>query len=62
MQDAQRFRRRALLAFVLVALAVLALAARFAWLQIVQHKEYVTRADSNRIRTLPIVPGTWPDL
>jgi penicillin-binding protein 2 len=57
MQDAQRFRRRALLAFVLVALAVLALAARFAWLQIVQHKEYVTRADSNRIRTLPIVPA-----
>lgn len=56
-QDAQRFRRRAAIAFVAVTLAVLALAGRFAWLQIVQHAEYVTRADSNRIRTLPIVPA-----
>ena len=56
-QDAQRFRFRALVAFTAVALAIVALAGRFAWLQIVQHAEYVTRADSNRIRTLPIVPA-----
>jgi penicillin-binding protein 2 len=50
------FRSRALLAFAMVVLALVGLGARFAWLQVSQHEEYLTRSDSNRIRLRPIMP------
>jgi len=55
--EAGLFRRRALFAFVIVALALTALASRFAWLQVSQHDELSTRADSNRIKMRPIMPS-----
>lgn len=55
--EARLFRRRALLAFLLVLLGLLALGTRFALLQVVRHEEYTTRSEANRIRTLPIVPA-----
>jgi penicillin-binding protein 2 len=54
--EAALFQRRALVAVIAVALCTFALGARFAWLQVSQHEEYVTRSDSNRIRLRPIMP------
>ena len=51
------FRRRALVAFLLAVVAIAILGSRFAWLQIVQHEEYLTRSDDNRIKLRPIVPA-----
>jgi len=51
------FRRRAAVAFLLALLAVAALGARFAWLQVVKHDEYLTRSEANRIKLRPIVPA-----
>ena len=51
------FRRRALVAFLLCILAVAALGGRFAWLQVLQHDEYLTRSEANRIKQRPIVPA-----
>ncbi|MBB6185163.1 penicillin-binding protein 2 [Oleiagrimonas soli] len=53
--EAHLFRVRALTGFVLVAFALLVLAGRFFWLQIVQHDEYATRSTQNRVhlRRLP---------
>ncbi len=61
LRDAQAelalFRRRALVAFVLASLAILVLGARFAWLQVVRHEEFLTRSEANRIKLRPIVPA-----
>jgi penicillin-binding protein 2 len=54
--EAALFQRRALVAMIAVVLCTFALGARFAWLQVSQHEEYVTRSDSNRIRLRPIMP------
>jgi penicillin-binding protein 2 len=55
--EARLFRRRALLAFVLALLGLVALGSRFAYLQLWQHEEYVTQSEANRIRARPIVPA-----
>jgi penicillin-binding protein 2 len=55
--EAEQFRRRALLAGLGVSGLLLALAAGYGRLQIVQHEEYATRSDENRIRLEPIVPA-----
>ena len=55
-QEAARFRVRAVAGFVLIALCLIGLAARFAWLQIVRHDEFAARSDSNRISVRSIPP------
>lgn len=55
--EARLFRHRALLAFVLALLSLSALGARFAYLQLWRHEEYVTQSEANRIRAKPIVPA-----
>jgi len=61
LRDAQAelalFRRRALFAFLLASVAIMVLAGRFAWLQVVLHEEYLTRSEANRIKLRPIVPA-----
>ncbi|MDA3915270.1 penicillin-binding protein 2 [Oleiagrimonas sp.] len=49
------FRVRALTGFALIVLAMLVLATRFFWLQVVQHNEYAARSTQNRVhlRRLP---------
>src|SRR5512144_383679 len=49
-------RRLAIAAFIVVA-AFAALAGRFVYLQIFQHKHYQTLAETNRIAIVPIVPN-----
>ncbi len=51
------FKRRLGLASVIVLLAFAGLAARFAWLQVIQHGHYQTLAETNRIAIVPIVPN-----
>jgi penicillin-binding protein 2 len=56
-RELQQFRLRLSVAagFALTLFAVLLL--RFAWLQIVQHDYYLTKAEDNRISIVPIVPN-----
>jgi len=55
--EAEQFRRRALLGFGVVALALAALAGWYFKLQVLDHAEYATRAEANRIKLRPVVPG-----
>ena len=51
------FRRRLSLVAVLVFVAFCGLAARFFYLQVVQHAHFETLAESNRIAIVPVVPN-----
>lgn len=51
------FRRRLLAAAVFVFICFALLAARFIWLQVVRHNDYVAQAEDNRISVLPVVPN-----
>ena len=55
--EAEQFRRRALLGFLGIALAILGLAGGYFRLQVLQHEEYQTRSEANRIKPRPIVPA-----
>ena len=55
--EAEQFRRRAAVGFLAVALALAGLSAWYFKLQVLDHAEYVTRSDANRIRLRPVVPG-----
>ncbi|MEZ5465884.1 MAG: penicillin-binding protein 2 [Lysobacteraceae bacterium] len=55
--EAQLFRRRAVMGFLIAVLLVATLGARFAWLQVTQHEVYQTRSESNRIRLRSIPPS-----
>jgi penicillin-binding protein 2 len=52
-----RFRSRLAVAGGLVLFCFTLLLLRFAWLQIIQHGYYQTRAEDNRIALVPIVPN-----
>lgn len=56
-QDSDRFRARILLAGALVLVCFLLLFARFFFLQILQHEYFKTRAESNRISLVPVMPN-----
>ena len=55
--EAELFRRRAALGFVAVAVGLLGLAVWYFKLQVLDHAEYASRAEANRIRPQPVVPG-----
>jgi penicillin-binding protein 2 len=55
-QEQSLFRARALQALGVITFFLLLLLARFAWLQVYAHSDYVTKSDSNRIRTRAIAP------
>ncbi len=50
-------RRRILIGFVLVFLALASLVARFAWLQVVQYEKFHGYSEKNRVKERPIVPA-----
>ena len=50
-------RRRVMLSFVVVCLAMAGLMARFAWLQLVQYEALHAYSEKNRIKQRPIVPA-----
>lgn len=55
--EALLFRRRAAVAFAGVVLALAGLAGWYFRLQVLQHSEYATRSEENRIRLRPVVPA-----
>ena len=55
--EAMLFRRRAAIGFVLVLLGIAFLAAWYFRLQVVEHDEYATRSEANRIRMVPAPPA-----
>lgn len=55
--EADLFARRAVVGFLMIVLALGVLAARFWYLQVVQHEEYEARSDANRILTRPLAPA-----
>ena len=55
--EAALFRARALQGFVMIAAALLLLAGWYFRLQVLQHAEYSSRAEANRIKQRPIVPA-----
>ncbi|WNK19141.1 penicillin-binding protein 2 [Halomonas piscis] len=55
-QELRIFRRRALLALVVVVALTALLVGRLVYLQVVEHDKYSTRSESNRVRVEPLPP------
>ena len=55
--EALQFRRRAAIAFLAVGVALMGLAGWYFRLQVIEHAEYATRSEANRIKPRPVVPG-----
>lgn len=55
--EAMQFRNRALIAFAAVTLALIGLGGWYFRLQVLEHAEYATRSEANRIKPRPVVPG-----
>ncbi len=55
-REAARFRVRAIAGFLLIALCLAMLGARFAYLQITRHDEFSSRSDQNRISVRRVAP------
>jgi len=55
--EADQFRRRAALGFLAVAVSLVGLAIWYFKLQVVDHADYATRSEANRIRPRPVVPA-----
>ncbi|TZF81918.1 penicillin-binding protein 2, partial [Cognatilysobacter lacus] len=55
--EAAQFRARAFVAMLFIAAALLGLGGWYFRLQVLQHDDFVTRSEANRIKLQPIVPG-----
>src|SRR5690606_232435 len=55
--EAAQFRRRALLGFVLVVLALGGLGGWYYKLQVLDHAGYALQSEANRVRLQPVLPG-----
>ena len=55
--EADQFQRRAAVGFLGIAIAMIGLSVGYFRLQVLQHEEYQTRAEGNRIKPRPIVPA-----
>ena len=56
-RESALFRRRAVAGFVLIVLGLATLFSRFAYLQVVRHDEFATRALNNRVKPVAIPPA-----
>ncbi|HQW81601.1 MAG: penicillin-binding protein 2 [Rhodanobacteraceae bacterium] len=56
-QEAGLFRVRAAEGFLIIAICLAVLLARYAWLQVLRHDEFSGRADENRIKLKPLPPS-----
>lgn len=55
--EADQFQRRALIGFIGIAVALAGLCFGYFRLQVLQHEEYRTRSEANRIKPRPVVPA-----
>ena len=56
-REAELFRRRAFVGFALILLCLLLVAGRFLYLQVLQHEEFTTRAEANRVKLRALPPN-----
>ena len=55
-RELSRFRRRLLIATLVVVLSFALLVGRWLWLQVIRHRQYSLQAQDNRIAIVPLVP------
>jgi penicillin-binding protein 2 len=55
--EADQFQRRALVGFIGIAVLISGLCMGYFRLQVLQHEEYRTRSEANRIKPRPVVPA-----
>jgi penicillin-binding protein 2 len=55
--EAAQFRARAFVAMLFIAVALVGLGGWYFRLQVLQHEDFATRSEANRIKLQPIVPG-----
>ena len=55
--EADQFQRRALVGFIGISVALAGLCFGYFRLQVLQHEEYRTRSEANRIKPRPVVPA-----
>ncbi len=55
--EVEQFRRRAAVGFLVVLLVLVGLGGWYFRLQVLEHDEYATRSEANRIKARPVVPG-----
>lgn len=56
-QESNLFRVRAAEGFLIIAVCLAVLVARYVWLQVLRHDEFSGRADENRIKLKPLPPS-----
>ena len=56
-REIHNFRMRLTALVVLVFICFGLLVARFVWLQVIKHNQYMAQAEDNRIALVPIVPN-----
>lgn len=56
LRESEQFRRRTIVAFVVVVLMVSGIVARLFYLQVVNHHHFTTQADQNRVTVVPLAP------
>ena len=56
-QESNLFRVRAAEGFLIIAICLAVLVARYVWLQVLRHDEFSGRADENRIKLKPLPPS-----
>ena len=55
--EAEQFQRRAAIGFIGIAVLIVGLSLGYFRLQVLQHEEYQTRSEANRIKPRPVVPA-----
>lgn len=55
--EAAQFRVRAAIGFVVVVLSLFGLAGWYFKLQVIDHTDYATRSEANRVKLRPVLPG-----
>ena len=56
-QETNLFRARAAEGFLIIAVCLVILVSRYAWLQVLRHDEFSARADENRVKLKPLPPS-----
>ncbi|MBL1294261.1 MAG: penicillin-binding protein 2 [Thiotrichales bacterium] len=56
LRESEQFRRRTIVAFLVVILMVTGIVARLVYLQVVNHHHFTTQADQNRVTVVPLAP------
>jgi penicillin-binding protein 2 len=56
-QEGRQFRKRALVAFLIIFAAIFLIALRYVYLQVISYQEFTTRSINNQVRIVPVAPN-----